>query len=155
MCRPCSHPPRQRGSSRPPQWRAACSEGDLIGSSVADAYPWYAGLESLVNCDVAADVLACLRTVSADTLVQTSLNSTATGWVNIEPSVLPEDPFNKLRRLGSPVPLLIGSNSDEEAFSYVSGPALDPSSYATSIHTQFDSLAAGARRHDPITLSCG
>jgi para-nitrobenzyl esterase len=118
--------------------------GGLIGSSVADAYPWYAGLESLVNCDAAADVLACLRAVPADTLVQTSLNSTGTGWVNIEPSVLPEDPFNKLQRLGSAVPLLIGSNSDEEAFSYVSGPALDPSSYAASIHTQFDPLAAGA-----------
>jgi para-nitrobenzyl esterase len=118
--------------------------GGLIGSSVADAYPWYAGLESLVNCDAAADVMVCLRAVPADTLVQTSLNSAATGWVNIEPSVLPEDPFNKLQRLGSPVPLLIGSNSDEEAFSYVPGPALDPSSYAASIHTQFDPLAAGA-----------
>ena len=116
----------------------------LIGSSVADAYPWYAGLESLVKCDAAADVLACLRAVPADTLVQTSLNSAATGWVNIEPSVLPEDPFNKLQRLGSAVPLLIGSNSDEEAFSYVPGPVLDPSSYAASIHTQFDPLAAGA-----------
>jgi len=90
--------------------------GGLIGSSVTDAYPWYAGLESLVNCDAAADVLACLRAVPADTLVQTSLNGTATGWVNIEPSVLPEDPFNELQRLGSTVPLLIGSNIDEEAF---------------------------------------
>jgi para-nitrobenzyl esterase len=129
-------------------WAAAMESrvlrGDLIGTSVADAYPWYAGLESLVNCDAAADVLACLRAVPADTLVQTSLNSISTGWVNIEPSVLPEDPFNKLRRLGSPVPLLIGSNSDEEAFAYVPGPALDASSYAASIHTQFDPLAAGA-----------
>jgi para-nitrobenzyl esterase len=118
--------------------------GGLIGSGVADAYPWYAGLESLVNCDAAADVLACLRAVPADTLVQTSLNSAATGWVNIEPNILPEDLFNKLQRLGSAVPLLIGSNSDEEAFSYVPGPVLDPSSYAASIHTQFDPLAAGA-----------
>jgi para-nitrobenzyl esterase len=118
--------------------------GGLIGNSVADAYPWYAGLESLVNCDAAADVLACLRAVPADTLVQTSLNGAATGWVNIEPSILPEDPFNKLQRLGSAVPLLIGSNIDEEAFSYVPGPALDPSSYAASIHAQFDPLAAGA-----------
>jgi para-nitrobenzyl esterase len=118
--------------------------GGLIGSGVADAYPWYAGLESLVNCDAAADVVACLRAVPADTLVQTSLNSAATGWVNIEPSILPEDPFNRLQRLGSAVPLLIGSNSDEEAFSYVPGPVLDPSSYAASIHTQFDPLAAGA-----------
>jgi para-nitrobenzyl esterase len=118
--------------------------GGEIGTKIDDAYPWYAGLESLVNCDTAADVLACLRAVPADTLVQTSLNSTATGWVNIEPSVLPEDPFNKLQQLGSPVPLLIGSNSDEEAFKYVTSPALDPSGYANTIHTQFDALAAGA-----------
>jgi Carboxylesterase family len=79
-----------------------------------------------VNCDAAADVLACLRAVPADTLMQTSINTTETGWPNIEPSVLPEDPFSKLRRLGSPVPLLIGSNSDELAFTYIVGPALDP-----------------------------
>jgi para-nitrobenzyl esterase len=116
----------------------------LIGSSVADAYPWYASLASLVNCDDAADVLACLRAVPADTLVQTSINTTETGWVNIEPSVLPEDPFTKLQRLGSPVPLLIGSNSDELAFTYVSAPALDSSDYATDVHTQFDPLVASA-----------
>lgn len=120
-------------------------KADEIGTKVDDAYPWYAGLESLVSCDTAADVLACLRSVPADTLVQTSINSIATGWVNIEPGVLPEDPFNKLQRLGSPVPLLIGSNSDEEAFSYVaSGPTLDASGYAASVHTQFDALAVGA-----------
>ena len=129
-------------------WAAGMESGvlknGLIGSSVADAYPWYASLTSLVNCDTAADVLACLRAVPADTLVQTSINTTETGWVNIEPSVLPEDPFSKLQRLGSPVPLLIGSNSDELAFTYVAGPTLDPTEYATSVHAQFDPLAAGA-----------
>lgn len=119
-------------------------KGDQIGTRVDDAYPWYAGLESAVNCDTAADVVACLRAVPADTLVQTSLNSTATGWVNIEPSVLPEDPFNKLQRLGSPVPLLIGSNSDEWAFNTLLGSPLDAAGYATSVHTLFDPLAAGA-----------
>jgi para-nitrobenzyl esterase len=119
-------------------------KGGEIGTSVADAYPWYAGLDSLVGCDTAADVLACLRKVPADTLVQTSLNSTATGWVNIEPSVLPEDPFNKLQRLGSPVPLLIGSNSDEWSIFTFPDPTLDPTGYANAIHTQFDALAPGA-----------
>jgi para-nitrobenzyl esterase len=118
--------------------------GGEIGTSVANAYPWYAALDSLVNCDTALDVLACLRAVPADTLVQTSINSTETGWVNIEPDVLPEDPFIKLQRLGSPVPLLIGSTSDEWAYLYVVGPALDPSAYAARIHAQFDALAAGA-----------
>jgi para-nitrobenzyl esterase len=118
--------------------------GDQIGTKVNDAYPWYAGLESAVNCDTAADVLACLRAVPANTLVQTGLNSTATGWVNIEPTILPEDPFNKLQRLGSPVPLLIGSNSDEWAFNTLLGPPLDAAGYATSVHALFGPLAAGA-----------
>ena len=118
--------------------------GGLIGTSIADAYRWYAAIDSAVNCDTAADVLACLRAVPAETLVETSLNSTATGWVNIDPVVLPEDPFFKLQRLDSPVPLLIGSNADEMAFSYLLGPVLDPDSYAATIHTQFDRLAAGA-----------
>jgi hypothetical protein len=75
-------------------------KGGEIGTSVADAYPWYAALDSLVNCDTAADVLACLRAVPADTLVQTSINTTESGWVNIEPTVLPEDPYDKPQRLG-------------------------------------------------------
>jgi para-nitrobenzyl esterase len=119
-------------------------KGGEIGTSVADAYRWYAALPSLVGCDTAADVLACLRGVPADMLVQTSINATETGWVNIEPDVLPEDPFAKLQRLGSPVPLIIGSTKDEQAFVYVAGPTLDPSDYAARIHTQFDPLSAGA-----------
>jgi para-nitrobenzyl esterase len=130
-------------------WAAAMEssyaiKGGLIGTSVADAYPWYAALPTLVNCDTATDVLTCLRALPADTLVQTSLNATATGWINIEPVVVPEDPFSKLRRSGTPVPLLIGTNSDELAFIYVLGPALDASGYAASVHQQFDALAAGA-----------
>ncbi len=119
-------------------------KGDLIGTSIDTAYRWYADVDSALGCDTAADVLACLRVVPADTLVQSGPNSADTGWVNIEPSVVPEDPYLKLQRLGSPVPLLIGSTSDEEAFTYVTGPALDASGYATIVHTQFDPLAAGA-----------
>ncbi len=119
-------------------------KGGLIGTSVADAYPWYAALPTVVNCDTAPDVLACLRALPADTLVQTSLNATATGWINIEPIVVPEDPFSKLQRLGTPVPLLIGTNRDELAYIYVLGPTLDASGYAASVHKQFDALAAGA-----------
>ena len=106
-------------------------KGGLIGTSIDNAYRWYADVDSALGCDTAADVLACLRVVPADTLVQSGPNSADTGWVNIEPSVLPEDPYLKLQRLGSPVPLLIGSTSDETAFSYVLGPALDASGYAT------------------------
>jgi para-nitrobenzyl esterase len=119
-------------------------KGGLIGTSIDDAYRWYADVNSALGCDTAADVLACLRAVPAGTLVLSGPNSADTGWVNIDPSVLPEDPFLKLQRLGSPVPLLIGSNSDEMAFTYVFGPALDASGYAASVHAQFDAYAAGA-----------
>lgn len=119
-------------------------KGDLIGTSIDTAYQWYADVPSALGCDTAADVLACLRAVPPETLVQSGPNSADTGWVNIEPTVVPEDPYLKLQRLGSPVPLLIGSTSDETAFSYVFGPALDESGYAAAIHTQFDVWAAGA-----------
>jgi para-nitrobenzyl esterase len=119
-------------------------KGGLIGTSVADAYHWYADVPGAVGCDTAADVLACLRAVPADTLVQSGPNSADTGWINIEPIVVPEDPFSKLQRLGTPVPLLIGTNRDELAYIYVLGPTLDASGYAASVRTQFDALAAGA-----------
>lgn len=119
-------------------------KGGLIGTSVEYAYHWYADVESSVNCDTAADVLACLRAVPADTLVLTKANSYDTGWFNIEPIVLPEDPFLKLQRLGSPVPLLIGSNSDEQALVYETAPVLDSASYAAMVHSQFDVFAPGA-----------
>ena len=119
--------------------------GGLIGTSINNAYRWYADVAGAVGCDAAADVLACLRAVPADTLVQSGPNSADTGWVNVDPVVLPEDPALKLQRLGSPVPLIIGSNSDEEAFdNTVFLPALDASGYAAKIHTKFDALAAGA-----------
>lgn len=68
-------------------------KGGLIGTSVDYAYPWYADVESAVNCATAADVLACLRAVPADTLVLTRANSYDPGWFNIEPIVLPRRSF--------------------------------------------------------------
>jgi para-nitrobenzyl esterase len=119
---------------------------NLLGTGVADAYPAYANLAMLVGCDTAADVLACLRAVPASKVVQTELLPNEFGFIgfNLEPIVLPEDPFNKLSRLGSPVPLLIGSNSDEQSQSEVFNPPMDANQYATAIHAQFDPLLAGA-----------
>ena len=114
--------------------------GGLIGTSIDTAYRWYADVPATMGCDTAADVLACLRAVPADTLSLSVSNHTDTGWVNIEPVVLPEDPYLKLQRLGSPVPLIVGSNSDEMSFGYVFGPALDANAYAAKIHTQFDAV---------------
>jgi para-nitrobenzyl esterase len=121
--------------SFPSNWR---------GTSITDAYPYYANLAQLLHCDTAADVLACLRAIPADTLVVSSLNTPAHVFMNIEPNVLPENPFDKLQRLGTPVPLLIGSNSEEESQAEVFTPPLDASGYTTLIHTQFDALLAGA-----------
>jgi para-nitrobenzyl esterase len=120
--------------------------GGLLGTGVADAYPTYANLAKLVHCDTAPDVLGCLRAVPADTMVLTELLPNEFGFIgfNLEPTVLPEDPFNKLQRLGSPVPLLIGSNSDEQSQSEVFNPPLDATGYAAAIHAQFDPLKAGA-----------
>jgi para-nitrobenzyl esterase len=97
-----------------------------------------------MGCDSAADVMACLRAVPADTLAVSNSNHTDTGWVNIDPVVLPEDPYVKLQRLGSPVPVIVGSNSDELSFGYVFGPPLDAAGYADRIHTQFDAVVPGS-----------
>jgi para-nitrobenzyl esterase len=120
--------------------------GNLLGTGVADAYPLYAKFAPLVHCDTATDVLACLRALSANTIVLTELLPGQFPFItyNLEPNVLPEDPFNKLQRLGSPVPLLIGSNSDEQSQSEVFTPPLDATGYAAAIHAQFDPVKAGA-----------
>ncbi len=119
--------------------------GGLIGTTIDTAYRWYADVPGAVGCDTAADVLACLRALPASTLVQSGPNRADTGWVNVDPVVLPEDPGTKLKRLGSPVPLIIGSNGDEEAYdNTVFAPVLDASGYADAIHAQFDALAPGA-----------
>lgn len=121
--------------------------GNLLGTGVADAYPTYANLAKLVHCDTAPAVLVCLRGVPANTMVLTELLPNEFGFIgfNLEPSVLPEDPFNKLQRLGSPVPLLIGSNRDEAADleDPNSQPPLDQTGYTNLIHNQFDPLVAG------------
>ena len=116
---------------------------NLLGTSVDYAYHWYADVPAAMGCDTAADVLACLRAVPADTLATSVPNHLDTGWPNIEPIVLPEDPYLKLQRLGSPVPLIVGSNSDEMSFSYVFGAALDDAGYADAVHTFFDRFGAG------------
>lgn len=118
-------------------------KGGLIGT-IDNAYRWYADVPGAVGCGPGSDVLACLRAVPASTLVASSQNNYDTGWPSIEPVVLPEDPYLKLQRLGSPVPLIIGSNSDEMAPSYVFAAPLDAAGYAGSLHAQFDPIEAGA-----------
>jgi para-nitrobenzyl esterase len=115
--------------------------GGLLGTGVADAYPFYAKFAPapLVHCDTAPDVLACLRALPVNSilLTQFQLFPNFMGY-NLDPDILPEDPFNKLKQLGSPVPLLIGSNSDEQSQSEVFSPPLDPNGYAAAIRNEFN-----------------
>jgi para-nitrobenzyl esterase len=100
-----------------------------------------------LGCDTAADVLACLRAVPADTLTSAltfpPIVDTTPGPISpvltIEPKVIPVDPFQALQQNGSPVPLLMGSNRDELTifFFELSNP-LDESGYEAALHAEFD-----------------
>ena len=124
---------------------SGASAAGWSGSALADAYPLYANFVPLVKCDTAADELACLRALSANTIVLTELLPGKFPYVftSIEPRVLPEDPFNRLQRLGSPVPLLIGSNQDEDAADEDPSQPLDPIGYAALVNAQFGASAGG------------
>jgi para-nitrobenzyl esterase len=138
-------PPAQGLFARAGMESGVTPSGQLAGGLPA-AYPLYAPLAPLVHCDTSPDILACLRAVPADTIVQTQLlpgQFPIIGF-NIEPIVIPVDPFDKLRQQGSPVPLLIGSNRDEAADQEDPSLALDANGYATLIHTEFDPMLAGS-----------
>ena len=121
--------------------------GDL-GNGVADAYPLYSELSPLLGCTAAADELACLRAAPASEVIDLQLHSGAFPIIfpNLEPDVVPVDPFVVLAERGSPVPLLIGSNKEELAsLGEDNGiPPLDEATYEAEIHAQFDPLQAGA-----------
>jgi para-nitrobenzyl esterase len=97
-----------------------------------------------MGCSNAADVLACLRAVPADTIVNYGSQSPFTLGPGLGSTFLPVDSFAFLQQHGSPVPLLIGSTREEYA-----GIADDPTvpmtsaQYAAEIHTEFDPLGAG------------
>jgi para-nitrobenzyl esterase len=115
----------------------------LLGTSVADAYAFYAGFVPAVGCSAPQDVLSCLRALPVNTIMQRQfLQFPSFMGYNLDPDILPTDPFDELK-LGSPVPLLIGSNRDEAADLEDPGVALTPSEYATAIHNQFDPLLPG------------
>jgi para-nitrobenzyl esterase len=125
---------------------SGASASGWSGRTLADAYPLYANFAPSVHCETAADVLACLRALPADTVVLTQdlPGKFSYFFTSIEPRVLPEDPFDRLQRLGSPVPLLIGSNSDEDAADEDPSQALDPNGYAALLDAQFGA-SAGAQ----------
>jgi para-nitrobenzyl esterase len=126
--------------------------------------PLVAGL----GCDTATDVLACLRALPAATLVnnpsrayQAWYAGTPVLIVNLEPDVVPMNPFDWLaQQHGSPVPLLLGSNREDASTQGLpswcttasvapplcpneeptASPPLDAAGYANTIHAEFDPL---------------
>jgi len=122
--------------------------GDLSGG-LAQAYAFDAPLVPFVGCASAQDVLACLRAVPANTIVQAQLTPGLFIFIGLanDPRVIPADPFAKLAQQGSPVPLLIGSNSEDGVgLNGENDPnvPLSAAAYAAAIHAQFDPLMAGA-----------
>ena len=113
--------------------------------TLAQAETDEAPIVSLLGCGTAADVLACLRAVPAATIVT---NQSALPHVPgiIEPRVVPVDPLVALQQNGSPVPLLIGSNREENAAinddPTVTPPLTEPG-YETQVHAEYDPLGAG------------
>ena len=115
------------------------------GVTLAQAEASEAAIISLVGCGSAADVLACLRAVPATTIVT---NQSALPHVPgvIEPRVVPVDPLVALQQNGSPVPLLLGSNREENAAinddPTVTPPLTEPG-YEAEVHAEYDPLGAG------------
>jgi len=94
-----------------------------------------------VGCSNAADVLACLRAVPADTIVNYGQQSPFALGPGLGSTFLPVDSFTFLQQNGSPVPLLIGSTREEWA-GVNDDPAtlLTESQYEAALHSRFDSI---------------
>jgi para-nitrobenzyl esterase len=93
-----------------------------------------------VGCGAAVDVLGCLRAVPVEVLVDAS-NSYETG-PGIGSPFLPLDPFTVLQQQGSPVPLLIGSNREEQSLADDPNAQMDDAAYIAAIHQRFDPYGA-------------
>jgi para-nitrobenzyl esterase len=111
--------------------------GQLPPFAMAEAAsgPFIAAL----GCSAAADVLACLRAVPQDTIVNYPLNFLLGPGVGSP--FLPIDPFIVLQQNGSPVPLLLGSTREEwTGVNDDPTAALTESQYEAAIHSRFDPI---------------
>jgi para-nitrobenzyl esterase len=113
--------------------------------TLAQAEASDAAAVSLYGCGAAMDVLACLHAVPAATIVA---NQSALPHVPgiIDPRVVPVDPLVALGQNGSPVPLLIGSNREENASinddPTVTPPLTEPG-YEAQVHVEYDPFGTG------------
>jgi len=121
----------------------AAHSAELMTLAQAEASD--ASAVSLYGCGAATDVLACLRAVPAATILT---NQGALPHVPgiIEPRVVPVDPLVALGQNGSPVPLLIGSNREENAGindDPTVTPPLTEAGYEAQVHVEYDPFGAG------------
>jgi para-nitrobenzyl esterase len=115
-------------------------------TSFADAQAKSPQLISDLGCAAAADVLACLRAVPPETIVNYQGQGDPTKLPQgpgIGNPVAPMDSILYLQQNGPPVPLLIGSNGEEWSLRDSPTAPLDAAGYATAVHQRFDPLGAG------------
>jgi para-nitrobenzyl esterase len=93
------------------------------------------------GCSSAVDVLACMRALPADTIV--NLQGPYHFYSAVGSPFLPTDPFAALQQNGSPVPLLIGSNREEFALFESPNSGIDDNAYTAAVHQRFDPFGAG------------
>jgi len=109
---------------------------------VADAAS--APFVAAMGCANAADVLACLRALPADTMVTYAWDFPFVGGPGVGSPLLPVDSFTYLQQHGSPVPLLIGTTREEYlGVSDDPNAPLDVAGYTAEIHNEFDQFGAG------------
>jgi para-nitrobenzyl esterase len=137
--------------------RAEMSSEGLERSDVRrldDSAAYYEPYVQLTGCYNEADVLACLRAKTAEGVVnalqippQSGLSTDRiTLRLTLEPRVLPVDPFLTLQQNGSPVPLLIGSNREDNlVIENIAGPLpASDADYLARLHRQFDDVDPAA-----------
>jgi para-nitrobenzyl esterase len=92
---------------------------------------------SSLGCSTASDVLACLRAVPAQTII--NKQGISVFGPAIEPLVVPADPNALLLQQGPPVPLLVGSNREESTYWVDSTqPVIASSVYTSDVEEQYN-----------------
>jgi para-nitrobenzyl esterase len=92
--------------------------------TIADAEDIGSQVSTAVGCSTSPDVVACLRSVPAETLVEAAGPNDVAPWVGGR--VLPKPPLELITSQNSPVPMLVGSNREEAAFWFAGGGVLPP-----------------------------
>jgi para-nitrobenzyl esterase len=128
--------------------RALMESGECVAGTLVDDEANGAKVVSAVGCGSAADVLGCMRAVSAKNLVQLAPGSLGSGQgfkyqPTIDGYVLADSPQKILSAgQGNRVPLVVGSNADEGAFFLAQVPIPDTAAYWTALVAAYGSANA-------------